>query len=127
MTDLGLSIFTSPTGINNTVGRVTTQQFGAPGFSDLQWTKADSKFGSDVTSAEGKFAFSDVLNFFLLSEKYDLGLAIKALQSRGLFQSLAEPNLVAQSGKEASFPFYPVEVPADAGIVGIVDHYDVEQ
>jgi len=29
-------------------------------------------------------------------------------------------------GKEASFPFHPVEVPADAGIVGIVDHYDVE-
>ena len=29
-------------------------------------------------------------------------------------------------GKEASFPFYPVEVPADAGIVGIVDHYDVD-
>ena len=28
-------------------------------------------------------------------------------------------------GKEASFPFYPVEVPADAGVVGIVDHYDV--
>ena len=103
MTDLGLSLFTSPTGINNTVGRVTTQQFPAPGFSDLQWTKVDSKFGSDVTSAEGKFAFSDFLNFFLLSEKYDLGLAIRALQSRGLFQSLAEPNLVAQSGKEASF------------------------
>ena len=30
-------------------------------------------------------------------------------------------------GKEASFPFYPVEVPADAGIVGIVDHYDIEE
>jgi microcompartment protein CcmK/EutM len=29
-------------------------------------------------------------------------------------------------GKEASFPFYPTEVPADAGIVGIVDHWDVE-
>jgi ethanolamine utilization protein EutN len=26
-------------------------------------------------------------------------------------------------GKEASFPFYPVEVPADAGIVGIVDYW----
>ena len=24
-------------------------------------------------------------------------------------------------GKEASFPWYPIEVPADAGIVGIVD------
>ena len=29
-------------------------------------------------------------------------------------------------GKEASFPFHPTEVPADAGVVGIVDHYDVE-
>jgi len=28
-------------------------------------------------------------------------------------------------GKEASFPFYPVEPPVDAGIVGIVDHWDI--
>ena len=28
-------------------------------------------------------------------------------------------------GREASFPFHPVEVPADAGIVGIVDHWHV--
>ena len=28
-------------------------------------------------------------------------------------------------GKEASFPFYPTEVPADAGIVGIVDSWHV--
>jgi ethanolamine utilization protein EutN len=26
-------------------------------------------------------------------------------------------------GKEASFPFYPTEVPTDAGVVGIVDQY----
>jgi ethanolamine utilization protein EutN len=30
-------------------------------------------------------------------------------------------------GKEASFPFYPVEPPVDAGIVGIVDHWTVER
>ena len=29
-------------------------------------------------------------------------------------------------GREASFPFYPVEAPVDAGIVGIVDHWDTE-
>ena len=29
-------------------------------------------------------------------------------------------------GKEASFPFHPAEVPADAGVVGIVDHWDVD-
>ena len=28
-------------------------------------------------------------------------------------------------GKEASFPFFPTEVPTDAGIVGIVDYFDV--
>ena len=28
-------------------------------------------------------------------------------------------------GKEASFTFYPVEAPVDAGIVGIVDHWDL--
>jgi ethanolamine utilization protein EutN len=28
-------------------------------------------------------------------------------------------------GKEASFPFYPAEPPVDAGIVGIVDHWDM--
>jgi microcompartment protein CcmK/EutM len=29
-------------------------------------------------------------------------------------------------GKEASFPFFPVEAPVDVGIVGIVDHWTVE-
>jgi microcompartment protein CcmK/EutM len=32
-------------------------------------------------------------------------------------------NVFFVRGKEASFPFFPVEVPADAGIVGIVDHW----
>jgi pilus assembly protein CpaC len=103
LTELGASFFTSPTGIKNTLGRVTTQQFNAPEFGDLAWSKANSDFGSDVTSATGKVNFGDFLNFFLLSQKYDLGAAIRLLQNRGLFQSLAEPNLVAESGKEASF------------------------
>ena len=29
-------------------------------------------------------------------------------------------------GKEASFPFYPLEAPVDAGIVGIVDHWSLD-
>ena len=28
-------------------------------------------------------------------------------------------------GKEASFPFHPAQPPVDAGIVGIVDHWDL--
>jgi pilus assembly protein CpaC len=103
LTEAGVSFFTSPTGVQNTIGRVTTQQFPAPGFEDLKYSKDSADFGAPVKSAEGKFTFSDFLNLFLFSEKYDLGLMIKALQARGLFQSLAEPNLVAESGKEASF------------------------
>jgi microcompartment protein CcmK/EutM len=30
-------------------------------------------------------------------------------------------------GKEASFPFYPKEVPTDAGIVGIIDHWSIDR
>ncbi|HVG73500.1 MAG TPA: pilus assembly protein N-terminal domain-containing protein [Vicinamibacterales bacterium] len=106
LTELGISLFTSPTGIENTLGRVTTQQFAAPGYSDIEVTKTGPdpfKFGADVTTAKGNYNFSDFLNLFILSEKYDLGVLIRALQTRGLFQSLAEPNLVAESGKEASF------------------------
>lgn len=104
MTELGMSLFTGPTGIENTLGRVTTQQFsGGPGYEDLAWSKNSNDFGAPVTGAEGKITFSDFLNLFVLSQRYDLGVLIRALSARGLFQSLAEPNLVAESGKEASF------------------------
>jgi ethanolamine utilization protein EutN len=29
-------------------------------------------------------------------------------------------------GREAAFPFHPVEPPVDASIVGIVDHWDLD-
>jgi pilus assembly protein CpaC len=125
LTELGISMFTSPTGINNTLGRVTTQQFSAPGYDELKATKTGDdpfKFGAPVESASGKYTFSDFLNLFILSEKYDLGVLIKALSTRGLFQSLAEPNLVAESGKEASFLAggeFPIPIAQSGGGNGI--------
>jgi pilus assembly protein CpaC len=122
VTELGVSWFTSPTGIENTIARVTTQQFPSTGFSDLEIQKADSSFGGDVVSASGKFTFSDFLNLFVFNSKYDLGAMVKALQSRGLFQSLAEPNLVAESGKEASFLAggeFPIPIAQGGGANGI--------
>jgi ethanolamine utilization protein EutN len=35
-------------------------------------------------------------------------------------------NVFFVRGREAAFPFYPAEPPADATIVGIVDHWDLE-
>jgi pilus assembly protein CpaC len=123
LTEVGISLFTSPTGINNTIGRVTTGQFTAPNFTNLEATKASSSFGADVQSATGEFTFGDFLNIFLFNQKYDLGALIKALRGRGLFQSLAEPNLIAYNGQEASFlaggeiPIPTVQ--GNAGSVGI--------
>ncbi len=90
MTDLGLSIFTGPNGYQNVLGRVTTDQVAAPTFDNS-------------TPGQGKLVFSDFLNLFFFDTKHQLGAVIKALQTKGLFQSLAEPNLIAESGKEASF------------------------
>ena len=103
ITELGATYFTSPTGVRNTIGRIATPQVPGPTYTDLAWTKASSDFGAEVTKAEGKINFGDFLNLFFFNQKYDLGTVIRAMQQRGLFQSLAEPNLVAQSGKEASF------------------------
>jgi pilus assembly protein CpaC len=56
-----------------------------------------------LTSVSGELTFSDFLNLFFLSSKYDIGAVIRALRSSGQFQSLAEPNLIAYNGVEASF------------------------
>ena len=52
---------------------------------------------------DGTLTFSDFLNVFVFNAKEGLGGAVRALQNKGLFQSLAEPNLIATNGKEASF------------------------
>ena len=119
--ELGASFFTSPTGIENVVGRVTTGQFSAPGFTALEWTKESSDFGSDVVTASGEFTFGDFLNLFLFSQKYDIGAMVRALRTRGLFQSLAEPNLIAYNGQEASFlAGGEIPVPSVSGAAGNV-------
>ena len=88
MTELGVSLFSD--GRDSRFARTTTQQFPSPFFTDPP----------DLGS---KLVFSDYLNLFLFDAKNQLGAAIRALQSKGLFQSLAEPNLIAENGKEASF------------------------
>jgi microcompartment protein CcmK/EutM len=35
-------------------------------------------------------------------------------------------NVFFVRGREAAFPFYPVEAPTDAAVIGIVDRWDTE-
>ena len=89
--ELGASLFSD--GNNNMFGRTTTQQFAAPIFDENQ-----------PSAALGKtLVFSDYLNLFLFDAKNQIGAVVRALQGKGVFQSLAEPNLIALNGKEASF------------------------
>jgi pilus assembly protein CpaC len=108
MTELGASLFTGPGGFNDYVARSTTQQFAAPSFDEMNRTSLQGadKWGGGRDTVEttgGKQTFSDFLNLFIFNNKYNVGTVVKALQDKGLFQSLAEPNLIATNGKEASF------------------------
>lgn len=47
--------------------------------------------------------FSDAVNFFLFHEPSQVAAFVQALETNGLFRSLAEPNLIAMPGETASF------------------------
>ncbi len=97
MTQLGANIFS--TGAANTIGSTTTGQFG--GFGPQQVTQtAGASVTPPVTANQ---TISNVLNLFLFRPDIHLGAVIEALQNKNLLQILAEPNLIAVNGKEASF------------------------
>jgi microcompartment protein CcmK/EutM len=52
----------------------------------------------------------------------DAGRTLVALDSVGA--GVGE-NVFFVRGREAAFPFYPAEPPADATVIGIVDHWSV--
>ena len=85
LTELGLSLFAARQRFS---ARSTTQQFAGPEFDDEK---------------PGGLVFSDFLNLFFFDRQEGVGAALRALQQKGAFQSLAEPNLIAYNGQEASF------------------------
>jgi microcompartment protein CcmK/EutM len=58
----------------------------------------------------------------LTAGRQPVGRPLVAVDSMG---AGAGEDVFIVRGKEASFPFYPVEPPVDASIVGIVDHWDI--
>ena len=44
-----------------------------------------------------------MLNLFFFQRNVGIGAVVKAMQQHGSFESLAEPNLIAYNGQEASF------------------------
>jgi pilus assembly protein CpaC len=85
--ELGVNIFS--TGAAGTIGTTSTQQFGP--------TSGQTNVG------DGEFRLTDLLNIFIFRPDLNLGATIRALQGRNLLEILAEPNVLALNGREASF------------------------
>ena len=94
-TQMGINLFS--TGAGNTLGSTTTGQFGGvSGLGSISDTGSNSPFPSTGT-------VSNLLNLFFFNPQVHLGAVIEALKTQNLLQILAEPNLIAINGKEASF------------------------
>jgi pilus assembly protein CpaC len=86
---LGINLLS--TGAANTVGTITTGQFSPP---TVQPATPNNPL---------KLTLTDALNIFLFRPDLNLGATIKALELQSVFEILAEPNILANDGKQASF------------------------
>jgi pilus assembly protein CpaC len=112
LSNLGMNIFS--TGATNTIGSVTTQQFSPPTLS------TSGGGGAGIGSRGVTATFQNFLNLFFFRPDLNLGATIAALEQKGVVEVLAEPNVLAENGKQASFLAggqfpYPVVQGAGAG------------
>jgi pilus assembly protein CpaC len=109
---LGINILSLPGA--KTVGAISTQQFspaiiqgqvGSLGGGSSSSTTTTTSGSTTTTSggSSGSFGLNDLLNLFIYRQDINLAATIQALQSNNLLQILAEPNLLTESGKDASF------------------------
>lgn len=110
---LGLTGFS--TGALDTFGAVGTGQFnqvtgnlGAipPGFergSIPEGNPVTGGTGYEPSVSPGSFGLSELLNIFFFRPDRQFGAVLRAMQQKNLLQILAEPNLLARNGREASF------------------------
>lgn len=81
---LGINLFSS--GFGNVLGGVTTGQFSPPNISP-----------------SAPLSLSSDLNLFAFLPGMNLGATLEALETKGLVQVLAQPNVLAEDGKQGSF------------------------
>jgi pilus assembly protein CpaC len=108
---LGINLFSS--GFGNTLAGVSTGQFSPPGITP------------GTGGAPATLNLSQDLNLFAFLPGLNLGATLQALEQNQISQVLAQPNIVAANGKEASFLAggqfpYPVVQGTAAGGAGAV-------
>ena len=103
ITQLGINLF--DLGKGNTIALTQTGQFGSLQVHNTAQTTTTngSTTTTTTTATPPTLNVSDYLNLFIARTDIPIGAVIKALQQKNLLQILAEPNLIAVNGKEASF------------------------
>jgi len=107
----GINFFS--TGFGNVVGGANTGEYSPP-------VVTPGTGGAATTTS-----ISNALNLFAFLPGLNVGATLEALESKGIVQVLAEPNVLATNGKQASFLAggeypYPVVQGASAGTAGAV-------
>jgi pilus assembly protein CpaC len=104
LTQIGINLVS--TGATNTIGTLTTGQYGGFGTQTLTppgTTTTGTTTTTTGSTTVGAQTISNVLNLFLFRPDINFGAVIEALETKNLLQILSEPNLIALNGKEASF------------------------
>jgi pilus assembly protein CpaC len=110
------------------VDRSASQDLGvsfASGAFNQATTIGTGQFSGPVASSSGIVSLSDALSVLLFRRDINLAASIKALEGKSLLETLAEPNLLAINGKEASFvaggefPFPMVQPSATGNVITI--------
>ncbi|HEY6346199.1 MAG TPA: pilus assembly protein N-terminal domain-containing protein [Bryobacteraceae bacterium] len=101
LTNLGINLFS----LGQTLAATSTQQFSPPVIGGSSSGSSGSSSGSgSVTGSTGAAAsLSNLLNIFVFNRSVNLGATIQALEQKGLAEILAEPNVLAYNGRQASF------------------------
>jgi pilus assembly protein CpaC len=104
---------------------LSTQQFAPPGITES--SSVTTNGSTSTTNASGNlFTISDLLNIGIFRPDINLAVFIKALQENNLLEILAEPNVLTESGKEASFlaggqfPYPVLQSTAGGGITAAI-------
>jgi len=95
---LGVNLF--DLGLGNALGGVSAGQFSQPTIGN---SGSSSSGGSGVVGTNGTASFSEEGSIFAFFPGLNVGADIHTLETKGIVQVLAEPNVMAADGKEASF------------------------
>jgi pilus assembly protein CpaC len=103
LSELGANLFSASSKVPFAT---STGQYSPPTVQSSQTVASNGSTTTStgaVSSSGVPITLTQLLNIFIFRPDINLGATIQALEEKNLLQILAEPNVLAETGKEASF------------------------